>query len=158
MDNSTSSEVQLSQLRLWIRLSTVALNQALHQALNQAVRQALKQPLKNGINECVSTSEACRQLRLAEVNRLPAIYTASYIQSHSLTRNCVWTDYGWQWTARRAGVHKKLAMSCVCTRVCVAQSIVDIHFCPCNKVHTTSQPMRMLHGDCISITPTSIYV
>jgi len=56
-------------------LSTAALNPA----PNQALRRALKQPPKNAINECVSTSEACRQLRLAEVNRLPAIYTASHI-------------------------------------------------------------------------------
>jgi len=32
---------------------------------------------------------------------------------------------------RRAGVHGKLAMSCACARVRVAQSIVNLHFCRC---------------------------
>ena len=38
-------------------------------------------------------------------------------------------DYRWLQAARRAGVHGKLAMSCACARVRVAQPIVDLHFC-----------------------------
>jgi len=41
----------------------------------------------------------------------------------------------------------------------IGREIIDSHSDAWgNQVHTTSQPMRMLHGDSILMTPTSIYV
>jgi len=41
----------------------------------------------------------------------------------------------------------------------IRKEIVDLDSnTSCNQIHTTSQPMRMLRGDSILMTPTSLYV
>jgi hypothetical protein len=90
------------------------------QAHKQAHKQALKRPLENAINECVSTSKACQQPRLAEVNQLPAVY--SPIVPRADVYGPTMDDYRLRVAQGSTGSLLWAA------RVRVAQSMVDLHF------------------------------
>ena len=105
-------------------LSSVALKQSLKKALKQALsgsQAGLEAATRDALNECVSTSEDYRQSRMAEVCRLPAVY--SPIVSRADVSERTMDGY-------RLGVVQGFKGSLLCAaRVRVAQSIVDSHFC-----------------------------
>ena len=77
----------------------------------------------NTLNECVSTCDDYQQSRLAEVCRLPAVYSpiVPHADVHEPTMD------GYRLRVEQGSTGRLLSAARV--RVRVAQSIVDLHFC-----------------------------